>query len=118
MSVQVMSAPADPTAGSTADAVRGHQNTVLSALLNRCAQRDQAALAQFYELTSPWVYTLVRRRTTSAAEADDAAVTVYAKAWRRSADFATAERSALAWITSIVFEGSARRHHRSGSIPS
>ncbi len=110
MSVHVMSAPADDTVDCADLAARRHQNAVLSALLKDCAHGDQAALARFYELTSPWIYTLIARRTSSAAEADDEVVTVYAKVWRRSVDFAGAGQSALAWTTSIAFEGRTRRH--------
>jgi RNA polymerase sigma-70 factor (ECF subfamily) len=82
---------------------RRHDSAVedadLSALLTRCAERDQAALARFYELTSPWIYTLLRRRTRSVTEADDALVTVYTRVWRQAAEFTAQRRSALAWTT-------------------
>ncbi len=110
MSVGVMSAPADHSDDSTRRRELAHQDAVLSALVTRCGQRDPSALARFYELTSPWIYTLVRRGTFSSAEADDAVVAVYTLVWRRAPDFGSANRPALAWLTSMAFEGGVRRH--------
>ena len=42
-----------------------YQNQVLDELLHRCAQHDEAGLARLYELTSPWIYALVTRLTSS-----------------------------------------------------
>ena len=64
---------------------RTYQNQVLGGLLHRCAQHDEAALARLYELTSPWIYALVTRRTSSASVADNAMVAIYAKVWRQAA---------------------------------
>ena len=55
---------------------RTYQNQVLGGLLHRCAQHDEAALARLYELTSPWIYPLVTRLTSSASVADNGRVGV------------------------------------------
>jgi DNA-directed RNA polymerase specialized sigma24 family protein len=80
------------------------QNGLLADLLIRCAARDEAAMADLYDLTSEWIYAVVRRRTASIALAEDALVKVYTAVWRRAATFSARQRSGLAWMTSIAFE--------------
>jgi DNA-directed RNA polymerase specialized sigma24 family protein len=80
------------------------QNGMLAELLLRCADHDPTALAQLYELTSEWIYAVLRRRTASVATAEEAMVEVYTRVWRRAATFPALERTALAWMTSIAFE--------------
>lgn len=80
------------------------ENRALASLLTRCAHHDTSALARFYEFTGPWIYALLRRRTTSRALADDAMVAVYSEVWRRAASYAGLERSVLAWTTAIAYE--------------
>jgi DNA-directed RNA polymerase specialized sigma24 family protein len=81
-----------------------HQNGILAELLVRCADHDPTALAQLYELTSDWIYAVLRRRTASIATAEAAMVEVYTTVWRRAATFPSLKRTALAWMTSIAFE--------------
>ena len=80
---------------------RTDQNQILGELLHRCAQHDEAGLASLYELTSPWIYPLVTRLTSSASMADNAMVAIYAKVWRQAARHAN-DQSILAWITTIA----------------
>jgi hypothetical protein len=61
-------------------------------------------LLRFYEITSPWVYRLIRQGTVSVSEAERAMVAVYTTVWRRAASFTDVDRTALGWITSITFE--------------
>ncbi len=96
--------PPDP--GGPAIAVTTEDYT-LRRLLYQCAQRDESALASFYDLTCQRIYTLIRRRLDRHPEADEALIAVYLQVWLRSASFPAAERSALAWVTSIAFEGAA-----------
>ena len=77
---------------------------VLSGLLHRCAQHDEAALARLYKLTSPWIYTLVTRHTSSASVAENAMVAIYARVWRQAACHVEHDQSVLAWMTIIAFE--------------
>ena len=88
----------------TAVSSRTEQDEELAALVLRCADRDQAALSRLYELTSPWVYTLLRRRTSSASDADDATVAVYSLVWGRATSYPRQRTSVRGWMTSIAFE--------------
>lgn len=93
--------PPSRTAPATAST---HQNQVLSGLLHRCAQHDEAALARLYELTSPWIYALATRHTRSASMADNVMVAIYSKVWRQAARHAERDQSILAWMTTIACE--------------
>ena len=99
--------PAPATAGR-------YQNQILDELLHRCAQHDEAGLARLYELTSPFIYALVTRLTSSASVADSAMVAIYAKIWRQAARH-DGDRSVLAWMTTIA--GEETRTIRGGSQP-
>ena len=90
------------TEGGRDDAFGGSR--LLNELLIASGQRDEAAFARFYQLTSPWIYHLVRRRTGSTAHAEDAMRLVYTTIWRRAASFAPTSQSALAWATSIMYD--------------
>jgi len=77
---------------------------LLNDLLIATAHQDEAAFARFYQLTSPWIYLLLRRRTGSTAHAENAMRLVYTAIWRRAASFAPPTQSALAWATTIAYE--------------
>jgi len=77
---------------------------LLNELLVASGRQDEAAFTRFYELTSPWIYLLLRRRTGSTAHAENAMRLVYTAIWRRAASFAPAKQSALAWVTTITYE--------------
>ena len=98
---------AQPPPGPAPATTRTYQNQVLCELLHRCAQHDEAGLARLYELTSPWIYPLVTRLTSSASAADDAMVATYAKVWRQAARHDD-DQSILAWITIIASEETRR----------
>jgi hypothetical protein len=107
--------PADQSPPRPAPATaKTHQNQILGELLHRCAQHDEAGLAGLYELTSPWIYALVTRLTSSASVADNAMVAIYAKVWRQAARHA-GDQSILAWITTIA--GEETRTIQAGSQP-
>ncbi|MGI8457510.1 MAG: sigma factor [Propionibacteriaceae bacterium] len=84
---------------------------LLGELLVASGRHDQAAFARFYQLTSPWIFDLMRRRTGSIAPAEDATRLVYVTSWRRAASFAPVDQSALAWLTAIAYDllGATRR---------
>ena len=77
---------------------------MLSELLVASGRRDEAAFARFYQLTSPWIYHLLRRWTGSTARAEDALRLVYAAIWQRAASYAPPNQSALAWTTTIAYD--------------
>jgi hypothetical protein len=115
MTLTHRSVPADQPPPHPAPATtRTHQNQILDELLHRCAQHDEAALARLYELTSPWIYALVTRRTSSASAAESAMVAIYAKVWKRAASH-DGEQSILAWMSTIA--GEEIRTVQTGSQP-
>ena len=77
---------------------------LLAELLVAAGHRDEAAFARFYQLTSPWIVYLLRRRTRSATGAEDSIRLVYTTIWRRAATFSPPNQSALAWATTITYE--------------
>ena len=77
---------------------------LLNELLVASGRQDEAAFARFYQLTSPWIYLLLRRRTGSTLHAENAMRLVYTAIWRRAASFAPPKQSALAWATTIAYE--------------
>ena len=77
---------------------------LLSELLVASGRHDEAAFARLYQLTSPWIYHLLRRRTRSTAHAEDAMCLVYTAIWQRAASFAPPNQSALAWTTTIAYD--------------
>jgi DNA-directed RNA polymerase specialized sigma24 family protein len=87
---------------------RTYQNQVLAGLLHRCTEHDEAALQRLYELTSPWIYALVTRRTSSVSVADNAMVAIYTKVWRQAARHGEHDHSILAWMTIIAYDETRR----------
>ena len=77
---------------------------LLGELLIASGRHDEAAFARFYQLTSPWIYYLLLRRTGSTGDAEDAMRLVYITIWQRAASFAPPNQSALAWATSIAYD--------------
>jgi RNA polymerase sigma-70 factor (ECF subfamily) len=75
---------------------------LLNDLLVASGHHDEAAFARFYELTSPWIYYLLLRRTGSTVLAEDALCNAYVAVWDRAGSFAPLEKSALAWATTIA----------------
>jgi DNA-directed RNA polymerase specialized sigma24 family protein len=77
---------------------------LLGELLVAAGRQDEAAFARFYQLTSPWIYHLLRRQLHSTDRADNAMVTVYTAVWHRAASFASPSQSALAWVTTLAYD--------------
>ena len=90
------------TDGGREDAFGG--SSLLNELLVASGHRDEAAFARFYQLTSPWIYHLLRRWTGSTASAEDSLRVVYAAIWQRAASYAPRNQSALAWTTTIAYD--------------
>jgi len=103
MSASVIAAPAGAEAEGCRDgAFDGGR--LLSDLLVASGRHDEAAFARFYQLTSPWIYHLLRRWTGSTAHAEDSLRVVYAAIWQRAASYAPRNQSALAWTTNIAYD--------------
>jgi len=78
--------------------------TLLNELLLASGRHDEAAFAQLYQLTSPWIYYLLRRRTGSTGRAEEELVRVYTAIWKRAASFTPPNPSALGWVTSTAYD--------------
>jgi hypothetical protein len=97
-----------PPPGPASATTSTEQNQILGGLLHRCAHHDEVALARLYELTSPWIYALVIRRTSSMSMADSAMVAIYTKVWRQAGRHTEHDQSILAWMTTIACEETRR----------
>jgi hypothetical protein len=75
---------------------------LLSELLVACGRQDEVAFTRLYQLTSPWIFALLRCRTTSTADAENAMCLVYTTIWKRAAS-APPNQSALAWMTALAY---------------
>ncbi|SOC51616.1 ECF RNA polymerase sigma factor SigK [Ornithinimicrobium cerasi] len=74
----------------------------LSILLQRVAQRDQAAFAELYDATAPRVYGLALRVLRNPTMAEEVAQEVLLQVWREADNFDPARGSALAWLLTIT----------------
>ncbi len=97
------------SSGCQAEAEGGREGAfggrrLLGELLVASGRHDEAAFARFYQLTSPWIYYLLRRRTGSTSHAEDALRLVYTTIWQRAPSFAPPNQSALAWATTIAYD--------------
>ncbi len=101
-SVAVASSGEAPAAVCRGGAFGGERQ--LNELLVASGRHDEAAFARFYQLTSPWIYYLLRRRTGSTADAEDALRLVYTTIWQQAASYAPSNQSALAWATTLAYD--------------
>jgi RNA polymerase sigma-70 factor (ECF subfamily) len=72
-----------------------------AALITRIARRDDAALAELYDLTSAKLYGLARAVLGSSADAEEIVCDVYVQVWQTAASFDSARGSVLAWLLVI-----------------
>lgn len=79
------------------------EHQVLHGLLMRCAQRDESALAEYYQVTSRILNAIISRRVGSPRAVEDALVTLYVSVWRRADEFgASPGESAWEWTLAMV----------------
>ena len=71
-------------------------------LLNRVAQRDQAAFREFYDLTAPKMLGLAIRVVRNSEHAEDVLQDAYVNVWRVAADYRATLSPPLAWLGMIV----------------
>ena len=76
-------------------------NRRLGALLEQIAQGDQAAFAEFYQLTSRRVYGMARRVLIDSELSEDTTQEVFLQVWQSAARFNADAGSALAWLMTI-----------------
>ena len=89
-----------PAAGITRAAPDGDARS-LRELVSRMANRDEAALTDFYDATIARVYGLALRIVRSRAEAEEVAVDTMHQAWREAGRYDATRGAPLAWLLTI-----------------
>ena len=77
-------------------------NRRLAALLEQVARGDQAAFAEFYELTSRRVFGMARRVLIDVELSEDTTQEVFLQVWQNAAKFNPEAGSPLAWLMTIA----------------
>jgi RNA polymerase sigma-70 factor (ECF subfamily) len=75
---------------------------VLSELLQRCLDGDEAALQRIYDLQAPRLKGLALRITNNPAMAEDVVHDVFLKIWHAPDQFDPERGSARAWLTMLT----------------
>ena len=76
-------------------------NRRLGALLEQIAAGDQAAFAEFYELTSRRVFGMARRVLIDVELSEDTTQEVFLQVWQNASKFNPEAGSPLAWLMTI-----------------
>jgi RNA polymerase sigma-70 factor (ECF subfamily) len=84
---------------STADIVR-NQDWV--AQIEQIATGDQAALAQFYDVTNRLAFGLIMRILNDRSTAEEVLLDVYTQVWRQAGNYRPERGTPLAWLTTIA----------------
>lgn len=71
-------------------------------LLGRCAQRDERALQELYQLISGQLLGVLMRILRRRAVAEEALQDVMVKIWQRADQYVAYRGRAMAWITAIA----------------
>jgi len=74
----------------------------VEALLNRCALRDERALAELYDVVSPQLFGVLLRILKRRALAEEALQDVMVRVWQRADQYVTYKGRAMAWLSSIA----------------
>jgi RNA polymerase sigma-70 factor (ECF subfamily) len=74
----------------------------LTALLARCALRDQSALALLYALSSPKLFGVALRIVRREDWAEDVLQECYLRIWHHAPEYRAGLASPMTWMTSIV----------------
>jgi RNA polymerase sigma factor (sigma-70 family) len=74
----------------------------LMTLIERIAQRDEAALKALYDLTARKLYGLSLRVVGSAEAAEDALQETFVQVWRTAGDYRASLSPPMAWLGLIV----------------
>jgi RNA polymerase sigma-70 factor, ECF subfamily len=73
----------------------------LSTLMTAVIARQDAALAQLYDLTAAKLYGLARAMLGNTADAEEVVCDVYVQVWQTAASFDCTRGSVLAWLMMI-----------------
>jgi RNA polymerase sigma-70 factor, ECF subfamily len=74
----------------------------VATLLSRVAMGDQAAFAEFYDLTSSHLYGVAVRILKDAAAAEEILQEAYVNVWHHAGSYEVAKSQPMTWLTSIV----------------
>ncbi len=77
-------------------------DTVLMALIDRVGQRDEAALKQLYDQTSPRLFGLALRVVRQREGAEDVLQEAFLTVWRMAGDYRASLSPPMAWLGLIV----------------
>ena len=100
--LKVMDTPNAPNPEAAAPpATSADVNRRLGALLEQIARGDQAAFAEFYQLTSRRVYGMARRVLIDTELSEDTTQEVFLQVWQNAAKFNPEAGSPLAWLMTI-----------------
>ena len=77
-------------------------DTALIALIDRVGQRDEAALRQLYEETSPRLFGLAMRVVRQREWAEDVLQEAFLTIWRAAGDYRASLSPPMAWLGLIV----------------
>jgi len=78
------------------------RNARVGALLARVALGDQAAFAEFYEVTSSHLYGVALRILRDGPAAEEILQEAYVNVWHHAASYEAAKSQPMTWLTSIV----------------
>lgn len=73
-----------------------------SALLQRCASGDSAALRTLYDQSAPQLFSVLLRILHRRDLAEEALQEVFMSVWRKASSYRPARGSPMAWMTSIA----------------
>jgi RNA polymerase sigma-70 factor (ECF subfamily) len=73
-----------------------------SALLQRCASGDSAALRTLYDQVAPQLFAVLLRILHRRELAEEALQEVFISVWRNASNYRPARGSPMAWLTSIA----------------
>jgi RNA polymerase sigma-70 factor (ECF subfamily) len=89
------------SAAAAAQRAQQDEDQRLAALLRRVAERDEKALADFYDATMSRVYGLTLRITGRVDAAEEVAADAYLQVWRDAARYEPGRGRVLAWLLTI-----------------
>ncbi len=92
-------------------------------LITQTAQGDQAALATFYDRTSPQVFGLIYKILNNREAAEEVTLDVYTQVWRQAHTYDAARGTPGAWLMTLArtraidqFRSGATEHGRMESL--
>lgn len=95
-----MSSPKDMTELATQSDVARNQDWI--ARIERIAAGDQAALAQFYDVTNRLVFGLILRILGDRSTAEEVLLDVYTQVWRQASSYSQERGMPQAWLMTIA----------------